>query len=382
MPGPAPGVTMRILHIYKDYAPVVGGIENHVRLVAEAQAAAGDDVTVLVTNTGLQTVEEHREGVHVIKAGRLATVASTPLSLALPLDLAGLRVDVAHVHYPYPVGEMAQYLLPRGRATVVSYHSDVVRQKRLLRLYRPLMMRALRRADRILVGSPAYVESSPVLQGLRDKCRVAPYGIDGRRFASADPARVAALRARFGGPLILFVGVLRYYKGLDYLLRAMPGVPGRLLVAGEGPMGEPWRALARDLGLQERVAFLGHVSDEDMPALYGAADLFVLPASERSEAFGLVQMEAMHAGLPVVCTELGTGTTYVNRHGESGLVVPPRNAEALAKAIRILLRDEPLRRRLGEGARLRAAGFSVDRMLSAIRGAYHEALAERAEGTG
>lgn len=368
---------MRIVHIYKDYPPVVGGIEHHVRLVAEAQAAAGDDVTVLVTSPSRRTSEEHREGVHVIRAARLATIASTPLSLALPLALAGLRAEVAHVHFPYPVGEMAQYLLGRSRATVVTYHSDVVRQRRALALYRPFMMRALRRAGRILVSSPNYLESSPVLASLRDRCRIVPLGIDGRRFASGDPARSGTLRARYGGgPLILFVGVLRYYKGLEYLLRAMPGVPGRLLVAGEGPLGEAWRALARDLGLQERVAFLGRVPDEDLPALYGAADLFVLPACERSEAYGLVLLEAMHAGLPMVSTELGTGTSYVNVHGETGLVVASRDAQALEKAIRILLRDETLRRRLGEGARRRAAGLSVERMLAGIHAAYEEALAE------
>jgi glycosyltransferase involved in cell wall biosynthesis len=377
-------MSMRVVHIYKDYAPVVGGIENHVRLVAEAQAAAGDDVTVLVANTGPQTTEEYRGGVHVLKAGRLATVASTPLSLSLPLELAGLEADVAHVHFPYPVGELAQYLLGRSRATVVTYHSDVVRQKRLLALYRPLMLRALNKADRIIVGSPNYLESSPVLRALADKCRVVPYGIDGRRFAAPDADRVRQLRARFAtaGPLILFVGVLRYYKGLDYLLRAMPEVAGTLLVVGEGPMGEAWRALARELSLQERVVFCGRVPDEDLPTYYGAADLFVLPASERSEAYGLVQLEAMHAGLPVVSTELGTGTGFVNQHGETGLVVPARDAEALAKAIRILCRDGSLRRAFGARARARAAELSVERMVAGIHTVYREALRRAASHRG
>ncbi len=372
---------MQILHVYKDYAPVVGGIENHLRLVAEAQAAAGDDVIVLVTNRGLRTTEEHIAGVHVLKAGRLITVASTPLSAALPFELSEMRPDIAHVHMPYPVGEMSQYLFGHARATVVSYHSDVVRQKRLLQIYQPLMLRALARADRIIVGSPNLLASSPVLNDMVDRCRVVPYGIDGRRFASPDAGQVAAVRARHsrGGPLLLFVGVLRYYKGLDYMLRAMPEVPGRLLVVGDGPMGAAWRALARELGLQDRVVFCGRVPDADLPSYYGAADLFVLPASERSESYGLVQLEAMHAGLPVVCTELGTGTSFVNRHGDTGLVVPPRDAAGLAKAIRIVLRDDALRQTFARHARARAAEFTPEQMLAGIRAVYGEALRAAAE---
>jgi len=367
---------MQILHIYKDYAPVLGGIENHVRLVAEAQAAAGDDVTALVTNRGLRTIEEQRDGVHVIKAGRLATVASTPLSVALPVTLSGLRPDVAHVHFPYPLGEVSQYLFGHARATVLSYHSDVVRQKHLLRLYQPLMRRVLQRADRIIVSSPNLLESSPVLHDMAAKCRVVPLAIDGRPFVARDAQAVATLRRRYApeGPLLLFVGVLRYYKGLDYLLRAMPEVPGRLLVVGEGPMGAAWRSLAVDLGVQDRVVFCGCVPDAELPAYYGAADLFVLPASERSEAYGLVQLEAMHAGLPVISTELGTGTSFVNRHGVTGLVVPPRDAAGLAKAIRIVLRDEALRRAFSRHARARAAELSVGQMLAGIRAVYGEAL--------
>ncbi|MHB1296064.1 MAG: glycosyltransferase [Anaerolineae bacterium] len=366
---------MKILHVYKDYYPVLGGIENHVRLLAEGQAAAGHEVTVLVTSLGRRTTVENLNGVRIIKAARLAHVASTPLSAALPLLLRRQRPDITHLHFPYPLGEVAQLLLGRSRRTVISYHSDVVRQARLLRLYAPLMRRVLASADCILVGTPNVLESSPVLPAYEAKCRVLPYGIPRERFLAPDPEAVAEVRRRFGeGPLLLFVGVLRYYKGLNYLLEAMPQVSARLLVVGEGPMGPALRAQARQLDIEERVVFLGRIADEDLPAYYGAAELFVLPASERSEAFGLVQVEAMSAGLPVVCTELGTGTTYVNRHGESGLAVPPRDPEALAGAINTLLGDETLRRRLAEGARARSALFDAGRMLADVEAVYRELL--------
>jgi glycosyltransferase involved in cell wall biosynthesis len=364
---------MKILHVYKDYYPVIGGIENHIKLVAEAQAALGHDVTVLVTNRAPQTQIESLNGVRVIKAARLATVASTPLSLSLGWQLARQRPDITHLHFPYPLGEVAQLLWGHSRHTVLTYHSDIVRQAMILRFYRPLMERMLRRVERIMPTTSNYMENSPILRAWHDKCRLVPLGIDRQRFLSASPAAGQELRTHYGnGPLLLFVGLLRYYKGLQYLLQAMPQIPARLLIVGEGPLGDELRAQAQGLGLGNKVVFVGHVADEELPAYYRAVDLFVLPASERSEAFGLVQIEAMTSGLPVVCTELGTGTSFVNRDGESGLVVPPKDPAALAQAINRLLADEPLRRRLGEGALARSALFSVERMLADIQRVYNE----------
>jgi len=367
---------MKILHVYKDYFPVLGGIENHVRLLAERQAAAGHEVTALVTAlSGHPTTVEERRGVRVIKAARFATVASTPLSLALPRLLARERPDITHLHFPYPVGEMSQYFFGRGRPTVISYHSDIVRQANILRYYRPLMERVLTQAERILVATPSYLETSATLQRHRRKCLVIPYGIERRRFIEASREAGAALRARYGGgPLILFVGVLRYYKGLQYLLGAMQQIAARLWIVGEGPRGQHLRDQARALGLGDKAVFVGSVSDEDLPAYYRAAALFVLPASERREAFGLVQVEAMSAGLPVVCTDLGTGTSYVNRHNESGLVVPPRDQQTLADASTALLRDPALRARLAAGALARSELFDADRMVADIEAVYRQIL--------
>jgi glycosyltransferase involved in cell wall biosynthesis len=364
---------VRILHIYKNYAPIVGGIENHLRLVAERQAAAGHDVTVLVCSQDRHTRVETLNGVRVLKAARLAEVASTPLSLRLPLLLARERPDIAHLHFPYPPGEVAQLLVGRSRRMVVSYHSNIVRQRRLLQVYGPILKRFLARADRILVATPNTLASSPVLAPARNKCEVLPYGIDRRPFLEADRAAVLALRGRLGGgPLVLFVGVLRYYKGLRYLIEAMRAVAARLVIVGAGPVEGELRAQVDALRLRERVTFAGRATDAELPLYYHAADLFVLPASERSEAFGLVQVEAMSAGLPVICTELGTGTSYVNQHGASGLVVPPRDAAALAGAINAVLGDPALRARLAQGALARSALFSVERMMADLDQVYAE----------
>lgn len=369
---------MNILHIYKDYYPVLGGIENHVRLLAEAQAAAGHTVSVLVTSPDRQTHIEQRNGVRVIYAARLATVASTPLSLALPLRLRREQPDIAHLHFPYPVGDAAQRFFGRARRTVISYHSDIVRQKRLLQLYAPLLRGTLARADAVIATSPRYVETSPFLAPLAGKVTVIPYGIAADRFATADPAAVAAVRAEYGpGPLLLFVGQLRYYKGVEFLIRALAQVPAAtaLLVGGESSAHRAeLEALAQSLGLGARVRFLGQ-REAELPVLYHAADVFVLPSIERSEAFAIVQLEAMAAGRPVVSCDVGTGVAWVNQHGQTGLVVPPRQPEALAAALNELLADPARRAALGAAGRQRVSDFFTQaRMLAAIEALYQGLL--------
>lgn len=371
---------MNILHIYKDYPPILGGIENHVKLLAEGQAAHGHAVTVLVTNpAGRQTAAGVENAVQVIRAGRLATVASTPLSLALPWQLSRQRPDIAHLHFPYPVGEVSQWLLRRGRATVLSYHSDIVRQAGILRFYRPLLRRVLAAVDAIIVGSPP-MRRSAYLADHQAKLHLIPYGIPLARFrARPADAELAAMRARYLAaqppPILLFVGRLRYYKGLDTLIRALPEIPGHLVVAGSGPMAAEWQALAQATGVADRIAWLGEASDADLPALYHLADLFVLPASHPSEAFGLVQVEAMAAGVPVVCTELGTGTSYVNRDGVTGRVVPPRDPAALAAAIRELLADPAQMSAMSAAAQARvAAEFSQSVMVERVLSTYQALL--------
>jgi glycosyltransferase involved in cell wall biosynthesis len=378
---------MQIVHIYKDYPPILGGIENHVRLLAEAQALRGHEVTVLVTNpAGRRTTITDEGGVHVMRAARLGTVVSTPLSLALPQRLAHTRPDVVHLHFPYPVGEVSQWVLRRGRATVLTYHSDVVRQRSIMRFYRSVLVRVLAEVDAIIIGSPPMRDSS-YLQAHSAKVRLIPYGIPLARFRDLPPdeelARVrsaygitAGQNSTSGEPLLLFVGRLRYYKGLDTLIRALPGIPARLLVVGTGPMEPEWKALARDTGVSDRITWLGEAPDADLPAIYHLADLFVLPASHTSEAFGLVQVEAMAAGLPVVCTELGTGTSYVNQHRATGLVVPPCDPVALRDAVTLLVRDPGLRARMGAFARDRASEFDLDAMVDGVLELYEDVLRE------
>lgn len=366
---------MRILHVYKDYFPVLGGMENHIKTVAEAQAAGGNDVTVLVTGPSWKTSTESLGGVRVVKAGRMATVASTPLSISLPLCLRRERPDIVHLHHPYPVGEVAQLVFSRGTATILTYHSDIVRQKTYLRFYRPWLRRLLKRVDGIIATSDRYIVTSEHLRPFADKCRVIPLGIDLEPFLRSRHDEAIAIRRKYGTPLLVFVGKLRYYKGLQYLVQAMEAIPARLLVVGSGPMAGPLAEAVRSMHLEKKVIFLGELPEAALAPYYQAADIFVLPASERSEAYGLVQVEAMASGVPVISTELGTGTSFVNVHGKTGLVVAPKDPGALRDAAEGLLADPLLRKGMGEEGRKRAVTeFAKDRMVDRIGTFYSDLL--------
>lgn len=364
---------MRILHVYKDYYPVVGGMENHIRLLAEAQAAAGHDVTVLVTALGLHGDEEDVGGVRVRRAGRMANVSSAPVSAALFAALREEDPNLTHLHSPYPVGEAA-WLAFGAHPVVVTYQSDIVRQRVLGKLWTPWLRRLLARADRILASNPAYVESSPFLRANRDRVTVVPLGIEPVRFECRDRS---AARRRFApddGPRIAFVGRLRYYKGLHVLVDAMRRLPeARLLLVGTGPEGLALRRQAEEVGVSERIDWLGDVTDEDLPVVLAAADVFVLPSTARSEAFGIVLLEAMAAGLPLISTELGTGTSWINQDGQTGRVVAPGDPAALAGAINELLVDPALRARMGAAANQRVHDeFTADRMVERVMTVYEE----------
>ena len=375
---------MKILHLYKDYTPVLGGIENHIRVLAEGQARRGHDVTVLAASRGWRTSIEMVRGVRVILAPRLGTIASTPICPSLLGWLSRLAVDITHLQFPHPPGEVAHLLMGRAARTVITYQADIVRQRYLRRLYEPLLRRVLGRADRILVTSPAYVESSRYLRTVRDKCVVVPIGIDVGRFQKRGGERRESLRARWGlppdRPVAVFVGRLRYYKGLDYLLRALPLVPDlHLLLVGGGPLWDSTRALAAALGVASRVVFAGDVDDDDLPACYAAGDLFVLPSHLRAEAFGTSIVEAMAAGLPVISTEIQTGTSWVNQDGLTGLVIPPCDPGAIAAAMAALVADPARREAMGLAGRARASQmFEAGTMVEAVEAVYREVLARPA----
>ncbi len=372
---------MRVLQVYKDYYPVVGGIEHHIQLLAEGLHEQGVDARVLVTNTGRRTLEGEINGVPVTKTGRQVNVSSAPISLDFYRYLRRMSrdADIVHLHFPYPPAEIGQLLVGRGKHFVLTYHSDIVRQKVLGFFYRPILWQVLRRAERITVSNPQYIQTSHFLQPFADKCTVIHHGVDLSRFTPTPQIqqRAAAIRQQYGDvPLILAVGKLRHYKGIDVIIDALKTVKAHALVVGKGPLGLIWQQKARDDGLAERVTFLDEVPEADLIALYYAADIFAFPSTNRAETWGTAQVEAMACGLPVICTELGTGTSYVNQHNVTGLVIPPSDPPALAAALKQLIADPALRARLGEGGRQRAYGaLSKEAMIRQIMAFYQDVIA-------
>jgi len=354
----------------------MGGIERHLGLLAERQARRGLDVTALVTTPSPADAGTSVEnGVRLIRTRAWADIASTPLSPGMVGWIRRLRPDITHLHFPFPPGELAHHVFGHGKATIVTYHSDIIRQRWLKRLYEPFLMRLLRSANRILVTSTPYLRSSVHLQRVADRCLIVPLGIDPEPFQAADETRMDEIRRAHGGPLVLFVGRLRYYKGLDVLIESLASTHATLLVVGTGPMERQWRRAAAESPAAGRIHFAGAVPDQDLPAYYAAADMVALPSCERSEAFGLVLLEAMAAGRPVIATELGTGTSFVNLHDETGLVVPPADARALSMAIEDLSRDPERRRVLGANGRRRVFDhFHVEGMVDRTIDVYREAL--------
>jgi len=354
---------MRIVHVYKDaFPPVHGGIEQHIALLSELQSAAGHEVSVIAAGTSRVPARNTVDGVEITRLPEVARLASSPVTTWFARVLRSLDADVVHFHHPNPAGELAEPVVPRHVARVATYHADITRQRVLGPLYRPLLRRFLRRMQAVIVGSQPLLESSPLLSAVGDRARVVPFGV---RPLPSGPSLPRQPRT------LLFVGRLREYKGLSVLLRAIAQVDGvRLRVVGSGPLGDELRALAKELRVSDRVTFAGEVSDEELDREYRTARALVLPSTRRSEAFGLVLAEALGYGTPCISTELGTATSWVNVHGETGLVVPPGDVRALAAAIRRLLDDQDQWSRYSVAAVQRAGLFSPSKMFRGVQAVY------------
>ncbi len=363
---------LRVLHVGKFYPPYKGGMETHLETLCRLLRSEVD-LRVVVANTDRQRVDEVIDGVSVTRLGTRINLGAAPYTPGLSRFIREAAADIVHLHFPHPTAVLS-YLASRHRGRlVVTYHSDIVRQRVLGLAFRPILHAALARASSIICTSPAYIASSSVLRAHSARCRVLPFSIETERFANADPDAVRIIRAQYGDRVVLAVGRLVSYKGFEHLIRAMRDISAHLVLVGDGPLGSSLEGLARACGVAERVTFLERVNDVN--PYYHAADVFALPSVARSEAFGLVQLEAMAAGLPVVNTNLPSGVPYVSPHNVTGLTVAPRDSGALAGAINRLLDDAALRGRLGDAGRLRARqAFGVSAMVRQTLAVYQAAM--------
>lgn len=263
--------------------------------------------------------------------------------------------DVIHYHFPWPFADVLHMIAGPSKPSVLTYHSDVVRQRLLGIVYRPLMMRTLRSMSAIVATSPAYARTSEVLgvENVHELVKPIPLGIGERSYPDAGDERVfAKLGMTNEERYFLFVGVLRYYKGLHFLVESASRVRAKIVIAGSGPEDMALRRLVGTLGARN-VILAGQVSDEEKVALLKRCRALILPSHLRSEAFGMVLVEAAMFGKPMISCEIGTGTSFVNADGETGFVVAPGKPEALAEAMTFLLTDDTLARRMGRAARAR-----------------------------
>lgn len=366
---------IKVLQVNKLYAPFIGGVERTVQDIAEGLKDKVD-MKVLACQPKGRTTVEVINGVEVTKASSLGIYLSMPVSLSFPYILAKMSrdVDIIHFHFPFPLGDFSYLLFgARGKKVVVTYHCDIVRQKKVMMFYKPFLYKFLEIADRILVTSPNILQSSKYLAPFKDKCVVVPSSIHIEDYVSVDQKFDLGISGT--EKVVLFVGRLSYYKGVEYLIEAMQSVNARLLIAGDGKLREKLENMTVSLGLEERVKFLGKVSNEMLKYCYQICDVFVLPSVEPAEAFGLVQLEAMAYGKPVINTLLPTGVPFVSIDGKTGLTVEPRNSKALSDAINKLLSDDELRKKLGIQARNRVVeNFTVDKMNEKILKVYQELM--------
>ena len=367
---------MKILHVFKKYHPVVGGIQNHIRVLSrELIKDKSFEVEVLVTNVNSNSVTQYIDGVKVIKAGRILQIASTPISSDLFRYMKKMKPDILHLHFPYPIGELASLLSDKCNNVVITYHCDIVKQKMLLYLYMPLLKRVLRKAKAIVISNPNILSSSMLLDQYTNKIEIIPYGIDIERFEKVDERKVQDIKSRDGNSIVLFVGRFCYYKGIEYLLEASKKVDATFWLVGDGPL-KPWieNYITRN-NLNEKILLLGQVSEDELPYYYHAADILVLPSTYRSEAFGITLLEGMACNLPLITTELGTGTSFVNLNNKTGLVVPPSNSSALIEAINLILKDKNLRSGFAVTAKDRVKReFSKEKMVQRIKTLYSKVL--------
>lgn len=361
----------RVIHIGKYYPPYRGGMETYIQTICN-QLRPEWDARAIVANDGRESIDECVEGVPVSRVGTLFSLSAAPLCPGMVRKIREAGPGLMHVHVPNPGAVMAYLASGHRGPLIVSYQSDTVRQKFLGALFSPILKRLLDRASAIIAASPNYIESSPVLAGYRDRCRVIPYGIDTTPFEQYDHAQAARLAQRYGPRMVLSVGRLVYYKGFEYLIRAIRDVAdAQLVIVGSGPLEPRLRQLMEESGVAGRVHLLGHV--ENLAPYYHAASMFVLPSIARSEAFGIVQLEAMACSKPVINTALASGVPYVSLDGVTGITVPPADAQAMAAAINCLLDNSDLRLRYGQAARRRLeAEFTLDDMMRRTTNLYRE----------
>lgn len=364
---------MKVLHVGKYYPPHMGGMEIYLQQLVLHQAKVMD-VAAIVASDLPRTRVEFLDGAKVIRVASFGVIASMPITPTMAWPMRQNKADLVHLHTPNPGAALALLMSGHSGKLILTHHADTLGRKQMRRLADPFVRRVMGRAGAIIVTSKRYLETSEELAPFRDKCRIIPLGIDAAPYKRNVGAAIKDIHAKYGERLILAVGRLVPYKGFEYLIRSMKSVNGALVLVGTGPLQDELQGCIQECGVQDKVHMLGHV--DDIVQYYQAASIFVMPSITRAEAFGLVQVEAMAAGTPVINTDIPSGVPEVSVHGQTGFTVPPNDPEALAKAINQLLDNKELRQQFGREARIQAHGkFSMEKIVKQTLELYETVMA-------
>ncbi len=356
---------IRVLHVYRTYYPdTQGGLEEVIRQICVGAKSQRIESRIITLSADPSPQKILRDEADVYRYSLTLEVASCGMSVSV---FKGFRLlvdwaDIVHYHFPWPFADFLHLLGRVQKPALVTYHSDIVRQRSLLKLYSPLMKIFLGRVDAIVATSLNYFASSDVLRRYSGKVEVIPIGLDEEVYPAVSEESFASVRERVGEGFFLFVGVLRYYKGLHILLEAIQGTALRCVIVGAGPVERELKAHAARLGLSN-IQFLGYVSDAEKVSLIRLCRAVVFPSHLRSEAFGITLLEGAMYGKPLISTEIGTGTSFINIDGDTGLVVPPADVEELRIAMLKLDHDVILSERMGRAARSRYEDLFTGRLM-------------------
>ena len=369
--------SLRVLHFYKTSFPdTMGGIEQVISQIARGCVKSGIQVDVLslTANKAPRTIEI--DGYLAHRARLDFQIASTGFSISAFWRFYQLakQADIIHYHYPWPFMDVVHFVTRICKPTIVTYHSDIIRQVQLNKLYRPLKRKFLGSIDRIVATSPNYLASSTILASYKDRVKVIPIGLDKTTYPEAQPEKLRFWKERIGPKFFLFVGLIRYYKGLHILLEASQGTDYPIVIVGAGPIESELKAQVAHLDLSN-IHFLGFLSDEDKVALLTLSYAVVFPSHLRSEAFGVSLLEGAMYGKPLISSEIGTGTTFINIADETGIVIPPSDPKALRQAMIYLWEHPEQAVEMGQRAERRYWQlFTADQMVKSYIELYHDVI--------
>ena len=367
----------RVLHVYKTSMPSShGGIESFIDTLCKADSKLGVKNTVLVLHPKPQKQPVEMDGYSVHQAKQNFFLASTGFSVSAFSKFKKLlnEADIIHYHFPNPFGDMLHLAYRPRMPSLVTYHSDIIKQKNLLHIYRPLKQWFLNSVDHIVSTSPNYFVTSKNMQRYASKVSVINIGLDAKNYETVDSERLNYWQRRFPKPFFLFLGAMRYYKGLHIALEAVAGTEIQIAIAGINGIEKDLRAQAAALKLKN-IDFIGFVNDEDKLALLHQCYGFIFPSHLRSEAFGISLLEAAMVGKPMISCEIGTGTSFVNLANETGLVVNPGSPSELREAMQFFLDNPDVADNMGKKAKKRSSElFTADQQAKSYYDLYQQLI--------